>query len=285
MKTSRGGPFEGAASARLSDNKDASREVLKHNIFFQTSLNMITPLHLNDFKQIVVLTGAGVSAASGLRTYRGPDGLWNQEDQARFSQVETLHRHPEEVWSYFGAIAKLTQQAKPNAAHHALAALERSLMPDQRFMLVTQNIDSLHQAAGSRQVVEYHGSLRAPRCARITCGHAGEPADWEHPTPPKCPRCHKPMRPDIVLFGEPIPTPQAHQVKLALRECDLFIAVGTSGSVYPAANFVRSAEYAGARTIYVNLEPIDPPNPYFKQVILGRAEEVLPELLGFKIDG
>lgn len=243
---------------------------------------MSKPLNLTEFKNIVALTGAGVSVASGLRTYRGPDGLWNQEDQARFSQVETLRHHPEQVWSYFGAIAKLTQQAKPNAAHEALAQLERSLKPDQRFMLVTQNIDSLHQAAGSQDVIEYHGSLRAPRCAGISCGHPGEPSDWEHQAPPKCPRCDKLMRPDIVLFGEPIPVHQAHQVKLALRACDLFIAVGTSGSVYPAANFVRSAQYVGARTIYINLEPIDPPNPYFDQVILGRAEEVLPELLGMK---
>lgn len=233
---------------------------------------------LEDASATVILTGAGVSVASGLRTYRGPDGLWSQDDQERYSQVETLRRAPAEVWRYFAAMARQAAQTEPNAAHIALAKLEAALRPEQRMLLVTQNIDGLHQRAGSKHVVEYHGSLARPRCSNERCAAPGQPQDWAKDDPPRCTRCGKPQRPDIVLFGESIPIEPQRQVRDALNSCDLFIAIGTSGSVYPAANFVRSAQYAGAQTFYLNIEPASPPNPYFQHELLGPAEMLLSEL-------
>jgi NAD-dependent deacetylase len=171
--------------------------------------------------------------------------------------------------------------AAPNAAHLALARAEARLRQDQRFLLVTQNVDGLHARAGSARVVELHGSVLRTRCPRDGC--ALEPyADVEpHGGPaPTCPHCRAILRPDVVLFGEPLPAEGEWEVKRALRDCDLFVAIGTSGTVSPAADYVRAAEYAGARTVLVNLEPMRPPNPYFLEQHLGRAEEILPKLLG-----
>jgi NAD-dependent deacetylase len=171
--------------------------------------------------------------------------------------------------------------ALPNAAHRALARFEASLRERQSFLLVTQNVDGLHQRAGSKKVVELHGNIGSSRCADPECELKPFPDEESHAGGvPRCPVCSGILRPDVVLFGEAIPPFASWQAKRALRECDLFISVGTSGVVFPAADFVRSAQYAGARTIYVNLEPITPPNPAFEEIHLGKAEELLPRLLG-----
>lgn len=170
--------------------------------------------------------------------------------------------------------------AKPNAAHRVLANWEEELDPHQEFLLVTQNVDALHQRAGSKNVVELHGNVMVTRCSNSSCRlkpYRDEQAHLE--SVPKCPVCGSVLRPDVVLFGEEIPALSSWTAKRALRECDLFIAVGTSGLVTPAANYVRGAEYAGARTVLVNLEPMARPNPAFKEQYLGPAEEVLPALL------
>jgi NAD-dependent deacetylase len=162
----------------------------------------------------------------------------------------------------------------------ALVRLEYNLKPHQQFLLITQNIDGLHQKAGSQNVVELHGTVRRTRCTNDSC--ISEPFTDNDPHDkqlPRCSTCQSPLRPDIVLFNEEIPPDASWQSKRALRDCDLFIAVGTSGTVSPASNFVRSADYAGARTILVNLEPMNPKNPYFKEEYLGKAEEVLPTLI------
>jgi NAD-dependent deacetylase len=143
---------------------------------------------------------------------------------------------------------------------------------------VTQNIDGLHRRAGSRNVVELHGALDRIRCAGPDCAAPPIAAD-DGDECPQCTRCGAPMRFDVVLFDEQIPVDAEWHSKRALRDCDLFLAVGTSGTVTPAANFVRSARYAGARTILVNLEPMSPANPEFTDEILGRAEQVLPALI------
>lgn len=235
---------------------------------------------LNSDRRIVVLTGAGVSAGSGLRTYRGPDGVWEKFEVEQYGHRDALIREPLRVWQLFGGLRKALAEAKPNAAHQALAEFESALNPGAEFFLVTQNVDGLHQLAGSRRMVEMHGTIRRSRCSRDSC-------DWEpffdesvptH-TLPLCPRCQAFLRPDIVLFGEPIPVHAEHYTRRALRDCDLFIAIGTSGNVIPTANFVRNAAYAGAHTIFVNLEPLVPPNSAYQEVHLGRAEEILPGLL------
>jgi len=171
--------------------------------------------------------------------------------------------------------------AAPNAAHRALAAFESQLRSSQQFLLVTQNVDSLHQAAGSKNVCEIHGNLMFTRCSNPACSlprFRDESAHSERI--PQCNLCGSTLRPDVVLFGEELPLQETWTVKRALRDCDLFIAIGTSGLVEPAASYVRGAEYAGARTILINLEPLSRPNPAFKEQYFGRAEILLPQLLG-----
>lgn len=228
------------------------------------------------YKNIIILTGAGVSVASGIRPFRGKDGLWQQPELERLSHAQSFHENPGEVWRFWGEMRGQALQAQPNPAHLALAEIERRLRPDQQFLLVTQNIDGLHQRAGSRNVVELHGSIFRSRCSNEAC--ALEPftdlSAVKDGALPACPLCGAVLRPDIVMFGEPLPVDAEWRSKRALRDCDLFLAIGTSGKVSPAADFVRGAEYAGARTIFINPEPMNPPNRYFKETLLLRAEEL-----------
>ncbi len=228
------------------------------------------------YHSIVVLTGAGISVASGLRPYRGPGGLWSEIDVDRVVTAAALARDPRQVWAFFAEARRQVLAASPNPAHVALARLERRLAPGQAMVVVTQNIDGLHQRAGSREVVELHGSARRWRCTRCEARGEGEAPE----ACPACPTCGAWMRPDVVLFDEYVAAEAEWRTKRALRDCDLFVAVGTSGTVTPAANFVRSARYAGARTVLVNLEAMAPRDPEFDEEVLGRAEEVLPALVG-----
>lgn len=237
-------------------------------------------LDRSKYSRIVVLTGAGISAASGLRTYRGPDGVWEEFEVEKYGHAEALASRPEETWRLFGGMRKPVLSVTPNAAHRALALWEASLTQHQQFLIVTQNVDALHQRAGSTNVVELHGNIMFTKCSNPSCSLPRYRDEESHcDKVPACPKCGSVLRPDVVLFGEEIPALPSWTVKRALRDCDLFIAVGTSGLVTPAANYVRSAEYAGARTILVNLEPMAIPNPAFGEQYLGPAEKVLPELL------
>lgn len=239
----------------------------------------MNPLTLSAYRSIVVLTGAGISVASGIRPFRGPGGLWNDDDVALVVNRATMERDPQPIWRVFGPLRTILRTAQPNPAHKVLADVESRLASSQRFLLVTQNIDGLHQRAGSRNVVELHGAVRRSRCLDAACVSLPfEDDDPHEDRTPVCRTCGASLRLDIVLFDEQIPIEAAWPVQQALRECDLFLAVGTSGTVAPACNFVRSASYAGARTIFVNLEPMEPRNPYFQEEYLGPAEEVLPAL-------
>lgn len=236
----------------------------------------------HQYQRIVVLTGAGISVASGLHTYRGPDGVWAAHDVERLGHARALAESPQDTWRLFGGMRGPIAQARPNAAHRALARWEAELRPGQQLLLVTQNVDGLHQAAGSRHVCELHGNVMLTRCSNPDC----DLPPFEDLAPhteavPRCPRCGSVLRPDIVLFGEPLPLQALWQVDRALRDCDLFLAIGTSGLVDPAASLVRYAAQAGARTVFMNLEPLVPPNPAFQETVLGRAETVLPAWLGW----
>ena len=238
------------------------------------------PLGIDRYRHIVVLTGAGVSVASGLRPYRGAGGLWEEAGIAELATPRALAERPADVWRLFGAVRTQARAAEPNAAHRALAAVEGRLGGGAELTLVTQNIDGLHQRAGSRNVIEIHGSAFRTRCSSGACEL--EPFDDEDPRTgpvPECPRCGASLRPDVVLFDEAIPGGAEWRAKRALRDCDLFLAVGTSGTVSPASNFVRAAEFARARTVLVNLEPMRPRHPAYDEEYLGRAEELLPPLL------
>lgn len=237
------------------------------------------PLAIAQYRSIVVLTGAGVSVASGIRPFRGPGGLWEEGDNLRVANPSILVEDPLAPWRIFGPLRRQLRTAQPNAAHYRLAQLEAQLNAEQQFLLITQNIDGLHQRAGSHRVVELHGSIHRTRCSNQACdlpSHVDE--DSHEELLPRCPRCQAPLRLDTVMFGEPIAVEAEQQVKTALRDCDLFLAIGTSGTVTPAANYVRSADYAGARTGLINLEPMVPRNPYFHEEYPGRAEEILPVL-------
>ncbi|MFT3927706.1 MAG: Sir2 family NAD-dependent protein deacetylase [Myxococcales bacterium] len=238
-------------------------------------------LDLSSYRQIVVLTGAGVSVASGLRPYRGPGGLWEEHEVAGLATAEALERRPDQVRAFFAEARERATLAEPNAAHRALARWEQALPADVRFTLITQNVDGLHQRAGSVRVIELHGSLFSTRCGSPGCGRprTRESASAGAPSG-SCELCGGRLRPDLTLFDEPLDVDAEWQSKQALRECDLFLAIGTSGTVSPASNFVRSAAYAGARTIFVNLEPMRPRNPSFAEEYLGRAEQLLPTMLG-----
>ncbi len=232
------------------------------------------------YRSIVVLTGAGISVASGLRPYRGPGGLWSEIDVDSVVTAAALERDPARVWTFFAGARRAVAAAQPNPAHLALAQLGARLTAKQSLVIVTQNIDGLHQRAGSREVIELHGSVRRARCTRSACELAPHEVNRDpEDLCPACARCGAPMRPDVVLFDESLPVDAEWHTRRALRDCDLFLAIGTSGTVTPAANFVRSARYAGARTILVNLEPMSPRNPEFDEEVLGRAEHVVPALV------
>lgn len=235
-------------------------------------------IDVSQYRRVVVLTGAGVSVASGLRPYRGPGGLWTEAGHESLATLDQFRSNPEPAWTLFGTLRNEAREASPNAAHRALAEVERRC--PREVTVVTQNVDGLHRRAGSSNVIELHGSIFRSRCADSACEQpAFEDREYAGGVP-RCPTCAGLALPDVVLFGEPMPVDAEWAVKMALREVDLFIAVGTSGTVSPASGYVRSADYNRARTVYVNLEAMEPPNPYFQESHLGRAEEVLPRLLG-----
>jgi len=240
-------------------------------------MTAVSAIDLTTYKQIVILTGAGISVASGLPTYRGAGGLWDEVDVANHATAAAIAADPVPVWGFFGEIRRQIAAALPNAGHIAIVQAEARLRKDQKLTVLTQNVDGLHSLAGSTNVVELHGTLRRNRCTR--CDYeasedlASSPVDC-----PRCPACSALLRPAVVLFDEPLPVDAEWSAKKALRCCDLFVAIGTSGSVSPASNFVRAAEYAGARTVYVNLELMKPHNPAFREILLGRGEEILPRL-------
>ncbi len=227
--------------------------------------------------RIVLLTGAGVSAESGLGTFRDVGGLWDRYDLADVATPEGFARDPALVLDFYNARRANMRAASPNAAHQALARLQRA-WPD-RVTLVTQNIDDLHERAGSPAVVHMHGELGQARCA--ACGHLWPAPEAMSPADP-CPACTAPAtRPDVVWFGE-IPY-HMERIGAALAEADLFVAIGTSGAVYPAAGFVAEAAARGARTLEINLAPSDVADA-FDDRLLGPATKTVPAWVASLID-
>jgi NAD-dependent deacetylase len=223
-----------------------------------------------DVRNIVILTGAGVSAESGLATFRGPDGLWEGHRVEDVATPEAFARDPALVHGFYNARRADLQTAAPNAAHEALARLDAAWPGD--FLLVTQNVDNLHERAGSKRLIHMHGELMKGWC--LSCGGR---FNWVGPMTmaSACPTCGMggEVRPDIVWFGE-MPY-EIERIDEALRRCDLFVSIGTSGEVYPAAGFVQTAGYAGARTLELNLEP-SLGSYFFNESRTGPAGELVP---------
>jgi len=244
----------------------------------RTPLPTILPLaeRLHNASRVTVLTGAGVSAASGVPTFRGEDGLWSNFRVEELATPEAFARDPRLVWEWYEWRRRLIASCEPNRAHEVLAAWSRRY---PKFTLITQNVDGLHERAGTANVVRFHGSLWELSCWE-RC--AGFPIRWRDDTvpfpslPPRCPHCGGLARPGVVWFGEPI-DPGVLEESLAALDCDVCVVVGTSAVVYPAAGLADEARQRGAFTVEVNPEPSEA-TPRFDLAIPGKAEDVLDDL-------
>jgi NAD-dependent deacetylase len=226
------------------------------------------------YKSIVILTGAGISADSGVPTFRGPDGLWEGHRFEDVATPEAYARDPALVQNFYNARRAALARVVPNAAHIALATLEQRFSGE--LLLITQNVDDLHERAGSKNLLHMHGALK-----RIFCTHCNSRFDCEDDisAASMCSNCARSgtVRPDIVWFGE-IPY-HMERIEQALARCDLFLSIGTSGNVYPAAGFVSSVRhFKRAHTVELNLEPSSG-SAYFHQAIHGRASQIVPDFV------
>ena len=230
-------------------------------------------MHLTSQDRLFVLTGAGISAESGLATFRGSGGLWNGHRVEDVATPEAWQANPELVWRFYSQRRRDALAAQPNAAHKALARIEQHL--GKNFYLCTQNVDDLHERAGSRRIHHMHGSLFQSRCTRSN-DLFSDHAFYEDPNRlPICETCHGTLRPHIVWFGE-IPL-DMDAIYSELSRATMLLVVGTSGSVYPAAGFVQIANQRRMRTIYVG--PEEPLNARsFDEIILSPATEALPAM-------
>ncbi len=221
-------------------------------------------------KRIVILTGAGISAESGLGTFRDKDGLWTRYDLRDVATPEGFAKNPKFVLEFYAARRGNSANANPNSAHHALAKLEAEYSGE--ILVVTQNIDNLHERAGSQSLLHMHGIMNGDLCNN--CGHRQQ-TTHTLTIETLCPACTTKgsMRPDVVWFGE-MPY-HMERIEEALAACDVFVSIGTSGEVYPAAGFVAMAREIGAHTVELNLEPSSGDH-MFAEKHYGPASEVVP---------
>ncbi len=224
--------------------------------------------------RLFVLTGAGISAESGLATFRGSGGLWNGHRVEEVATPEAWHANPGLVWGFYSMRRRDAMAADPNAGHIALAAVEQRM--GERFYLCTQNVDDLHERAGSRRIHHMHGTLFQSRCVRCDVPFPDNALYDSAGDLPRCTDCGERVRPHVVWFGE-VPLGM-DDIYRELDRATVVLVVGTSGSVYPAAGFVSIANQRGIRTVYAG--PEEPLNAdAFDEIVLGTAAEVLPRLL------
>ncbi|MFH1466762.1 MAG: NAD-dependent deacylase [Pseudomonadota bacterium] len=228
---------------------------------------------IHDASAILVMTGAGISADSGVPTFRGAGGLWRQHRPEELATAEAFARDPALVWAWYDWRRSLISGCAPNAAHQALVALEERC---PRFLLATQNVDGLHGLAGSRDVIELHGAIFTTRCQR--CGASREDRSFSRAAPPRCAACGGPERPGVVWFGESLPVGAMERAADAALTSDLTLIIGTSGVVYPAAGLAELAHRAGKRVVIVNLDPIEQVG-FADGFLQGRAADVVPALV------
>ena len=228
---------------------------------------------LRDAQHVCVLTGAGVSAESGVPTFReAQSGLWEKYDPLQLATPDAFQRDPTLVWRWYRWRRKLVAEAEPNAGHIALAKLQ-TLVPEMT--LITQNVDGLHQRAGSDRVIEFHGNLFVNRCS-APCSELQNVPDTDDP--PACTTCGALVRPGVVWFGEAIPEEAMGAAMPAVATSDVFLSVGTSAAVWPAAGFAEMAAQNGAVVVEINPEHTDiSDNCHFR--IPGQSGVVLPELI------
>lgn len=224
-------------------------------------------------RRCVAFTGAGISAESGVPTFRGRGGLWERYRPEDLATPQAFERDPELVWRWYRWRQELIHRAFPNPAHYVIVELEKMGVVKA---VITQNVDGLHQRAGSTEVVELHGSIWRARCRK--CGAIYRLEKTVEEVPPRCVKCGGLLRPDVVWFGEPLPQEAWREATELAATSDVMLVVGTSGVVYPAAHIPHIAKRAGALVVEVNIEPssITPIADFF---IRGKAGEVLPRIL------
>jgi len=229
---------------------------------------------LREARHVTVLTGAGISAESGVPTFRDAQkGLWARYNPEDLATPEAFLRNPPLVWEWYAWRRKLVNDVAPNPGHLALAEMELHV---PKLTLITQNVDGLHQRAGSRKVIELHGNI-----ARTTCFDERTVIEsWEDTgeVPPRCPRCGGMLRPDVVWFGEPLPQHALEEAMQAARACDLFFSIGTSAVVQPAASLPYEALRRGTVTVEINPE-VTPLTPRVTYALHGQAGVLLPALV------
>jgi NAD-dependent deacetylase len=228
---------------------------------------------LRDATSVAVLTGAGVSAESGVPTFRGTNGLWKQYRAEDLATPGAFARDPKLVWEWYDWRRSLIAEAKPNPGHYALAEAEARA---RKFTLITQNVDGLHELAGSRNVLRLHGSIWILRC--LDCGREREDRRTPLPElPPRC-ECGGMLRPGVVWFGEALPAKIWREAETAARTADLFLLIGTSAVVYPAAGLASIAKSSGARVVEINIAESGLSNA-IDEFLKGPSGELLPQLI------
>lgn len=229
--------------------------------------------HLKNARSVAVLTGAGVSAESGVPTFRGEDGLWKKFKPEELASIDAFMANPDLVWEWYSERSRIIREKAPNSGHAALAEME-SFFPE--FTLITQNVDGFHRRAGSRNVLELHGNILFSRCVR--CGVKSDKVESGMDRKDPLCACGGRMRPDVVWFGEPLPQDVLKKAFAASEICDVFLSIGTSAFVHPAATLPVVAKQAGAYVAEINSERTVLSDD-LDETILGKSGEMLPRLV------
>jgi len=226
-------------------------------------------------RKTIAFTGAGISVESGIPDFRGAQGLWQKYDPEEFAHIDAFRSDPERIWLMLKDMFLIFKDAKPNPAHLGLAELERM---GYLSSVITQNVDGLHQAAGSRNVIEFHGSHRTLSCLKCSTTVDGASLNVED-LPPRCSRCSSLLKPDVVFFGEPIPLKAQILSLKESQSCGVVLSIGTSAVVYPAASIPITAKENGATVIEINMEPTPLTHEISDYLISGSAGEIVPAIV------
>lgn len=226
-------------------------------------------------KKTIAFTGAGISVESGIPDFRGAQGLWQKYDPEEFAHIDAFRSDPEKIWLMLKDMFLIMKDAMPNPAHLGLAELERM---GYLSSVITQNVDGLHQAAGSRRVIEFHGSHKTLSCLKCSTSIDGASLKMED-LPPRCSRCSSLLKPDVVFFGEPIPWEAQVSSFKESQTCDVVLCIGTSAVVYPAASIPITAKERGAKVIEINKESTPLTDEISDYLIAGSAGEIVPAII------
>ncbi len=230
---------------------------------------------LSRSRKAIALTGAGISVESGIPDFRSAGGLWSRYDPMEYAHIDGFRRDPVKIWNMLREIIQVIEGARPNSAHKALAELERMGILSS---VITQNVDGLHQAAGSRRVIEFHGTNRFLVC--LSCGFRAETAAFDTQNEvPRCPSCGAVLKPDVVFFGEPIPADAMREAFEEARRADLVLVIGTSAVVFPASDIPSIAKEHSARVVEINLEETSLTGTIADYLIKGPAGQILPQVV------